>query len=367
MDAVFLGQYNIKSTLGQTDDTAVYFAEHRNTETFCAIKMIRKYQEGCNSCFFNKEIRIMKQAQHPFICRFYEAFETESALYIVMEYVNSGCLLDEIYKYGKISERDASIIFAELMLALKYLHKTCHAAHRDIKPENILLDENHNIRLIDFGLSSIHDKNSLMKTQCGSIYYAAPELILGVEYTNKVDVWSSGVLLYLMLTGGFPFKETNASVLAQKIVSQDVEFPSNISLQAKDLIMRMLTRQPRDRISVDEILEHPWVRPMKADIDSMIQGICISDSLIANEEKKYKMVMPQNKDMIRNVIIGKIYSQGIKSAFYSSQTKPHVSKSLPELKLERPGSNLCPRVRQRPKKPKIMSPSVAKSRKSVNL
>ena len=369
IDASLLRDYEIKSTLGEGEYSKVYFAIHKPTETSVSIKIIRKTSIDTMKIeyFLNKEICIMKEAVHPFICRFYEAFESDLFIYIVMEYISGGTLLDEIYKSGKMNERDASIIFSELMLAISYLHKHCHAAHRDIKAENILLDENHNIRLIDFGFSNLFSKDNLMTTQCGSIYYAAPELIVGQEYTEKIDVWSAGILLYLLVTGSFPFSDFSVTNLAQKIVYDDIVYPSHLSLQVKDLISRMLIRNPKERITVDEILSHQWVRTMEADIASMIDGICIADNMISHEQQKYKCEDFVCKDLMKNIIVGAIFKTRIKSAFYMSQTKPNSSKSQPTLALEQKYRGIItPQARRREKRAKIMPPLIRGYRKSIN-
>lgn len=187
-------------------------------------------------------------------------FETPNDIVLVMEYVPGGELYNLIERQGRMPEPEARKFFQEILSAVHYchLHKV---VHRDIKPENILLDEDTNIKISDFGLSSMLRDGEFLKTACGSPNYAAPELISGSAYCGpEVDIWSIGVVLYALLAGYLPFDEGNIPALFSKIKSASYEMPHHISPLAKDLISRMLAADPVARITAKQIQEHPWYK-----------------------------------------------------------------------------------------------------------
>ncbi|EAY21699.1 AGC family protein kinase [Trichomonas vaginalis G3] len=207
-----------------------------------------------------REIEIMKKIPYPFITDFYEVLENEDSIFIVMEYVSNGTIRNTLNESGPFSEESASIIFAQIILVLKHLQFTCNVAHRDLKTDNILFDAKGNIRVIDFGLSSTKSQTEFLRTQCGTPSYASPEMILGERYGYSCDIWSSGIVLYEMVTGHLPFEDANLSKLAQKIVFQEVEYPNNLSLGLVDLLSKLLTKDQTKRITLPEIMRHPWLK-----------------------------------------------------------------------------------------------------------
>ena len=175
-----------------------------------------------------------------------------------MEYLQGGELYDFIVQNGKLSESQARLIFQQLIHALAYCHHH-GVAHRDIKPENILLDEQNNIKLGDFGLSNYFHDGRFLKTKCGSLNYAAPELLDGKIYCGpEIDVWSAGVVLFILVTGCLPFDDDHIPALTQKIKKAEFSVPYTVSALCKDLIMRMLTSDPITRITTNQIQHHPW-------------------------------------------------------------------------------------------------------------
>lgn len=333
MDAELISDYEFQSSIGEGGFSKVYQAIHKPTGVRVAVKIIPKAEQAKdkNRIPLRNEIEALKKVHHPFICRFFDVIESDDYVYLIMECLKNGTLLDEVTK-KKLDERGAAITFAEFALALQYLHKEAHIAHRDIKLENVLLDDNHNIRIIDFGFAKETDHGNCFKTHCGSILYAAPELLLGEEYTEKVDIWSAGVMLFIMTTGSFPFYHENMSICLQKIVMSEVQFPGSLSFSLKDFLMRMLTKDPKERISIDQVLEHPWLRSYAKEIDEMIKGIYIDDNLLELEAEKYKTSEDVSDDLIKNIVRSDIYSSRTKSIFYMSQTKPMNSRSLPMLR-----------------------------------
>ena len=204
------------------------------------------------------EVKILSSFNHPHIMRVYDLIESDEGIFIVMEYLAGGELYDLILKKQRFSEPESRTYFQQLIHAIAYCH--LHGvAHRDIKPENILLDDQGQIKLGDFGLSNYFKDGIFMKTSCGSMNYAAPEIISGDIYSGpEVDIWSAGVVLFLLVTGYLPFDESNVYTLFQKIKAADFVFPSNISECCQDLISRMLNPDPVNRISLSQIHHHPW-------------------------------------------------------------------------------------------------------------
>ena len=175
-----------------------------------------------------------------------------------MEYLPGGELYDFIVQNGKLSEDQSRLIFQQLIHALDYCHHH-GVAHRDIKPENILLDEQNNIKLGDFGLSNYFHDGRFLKTRCGSLNYAAPELLDGKNYCGpEIDVWSAGVVLFILVTGCLPFDDSHVVALTKRIKRAEFTVPYTVSPLCKDLIVRMLTSDPLSRITINQIQHHPW-------------------------------------------------------------------------------------------------------------
>jgi 5'-AMP-activated protein kinase, catalytic alpha subunit len=244
-----------------------------------------------------REITIMKLCNSSQIVRLYEVIETPTDTFVVMEYLAGGELFSYIQKHRRLDENEARRFFHQIIAGIEYCHSH-GVAHRDLKPENLLLDENSNIKIADFGLSNIIEQGSLMKTSCGSAHYVAPEVISGNPYSGPgSDVWSSGVILYLMLCGFRPFEDELPSDVLQNIngafcgdvtmavfhISTDCSrtnrvswlvvfrlafsqvpsdgcyiLPSFLSESSKDLVSKILVTDPQRRLSIDGIRSHPW-------------------------------------------------------------------------------------------------------------
>lgn len=195
---------------------------------------------------------------HPHIIRLYEVIETQTDIYVVMEYVKSGELFDYIVEKGRLHEDEARRFFQQIISGVEYCHRNM-VVHRDLKPENLLLDSKCNVKIADFGLSNIMRDGHFLKTSCGSPNYAAPEVISGKLYAGpEVDVWSCGVILYALLCGTLPFDDENIPNLFKKIKGGIYTLPSHLSASARDLIPRMLVVDPMKRMTIREIHEHPW-------------------------------------------------------------------------------------------------------------
>ena len=238
-----------------------------NGETY-AIKIIDKEQMGETEVenLYN-ELKIMSLIDHPNIVRVYEYYECHGVVFIVMELMQGGELFDRIVEYEHYTEKQAAEAFRPIVDAVRYCHKL-GIVHRDLKPENLLYssnEENAMIKVSDFGFAKflIPKVQEQLFTACGTPSYVAPEIINSQGYDIKVDCWSLGVILYVMLCGFPPFYADDNDTLFRLIKESDFEFPSpywdNVSDSAKDLIKNLLVVDSHKRLTTEEILKHPWL------------------------------------------------------------------------------------------------------------
>ncbi|KAJ3496704.1 hypothetical protein NLJ89_g10446 [Agrocybe chaxingu] len=213
----------------------------------------------------SKEIRTLREAAlsmllyHPYICGMREMIVHQHHYYMVSEYVNGGQMLDYIISHGRLRERVARKFARQIGSALEYCHLN-NVVHRDLKIENILISQTGNIKIIDFGLSNLYDPIGHLSTFCGSLYFAAPELLNARVYTGpEVDVWSFGVVLYVLVCGKVPFDDQSMPALHAKIKRGLVEYPVWLSAECKHLLSRVLVTNPANRATLAEVMSHPWM------------------------------------------------------------------------------------------------------------
>ena len=214
---------------------------------------------------FSKEVRVIREAslqmllRHPYVCRMREFITHPNHHYMVFEHINGGQMLDYIISHGRLRERSARNFARQIGSALQY----CHAnsiVHRDLKIENILISKSGNIKIIDFGLSNVFKPQGHLNTFCGSLYFAAPELLNARVYTGpEVDVWSFGVVLYVLVCGKVPFDDQSMPVLHARIKRGLVDYPNWLSANCKHILSRMIDVNPHTRASLNEIVSHPWM------------------------------------------------------------------------------------------------------------
>ncbi|CAG8508634.1 14696_t:CDS:10 [Rhizophagus irregularis] len=254
-----IGQYNVLQTLGVGSFGKVKMAVHSITGHKVAMKFINRKKIANLDMVgrVKREIQYLKLLRHPHIIKLYEVITTPTDIIMVMEYAG-GELFNFIVEKGKMSEHDARRFFQQIICAVEYCHRH-KIAHRDLKPENLLLDPYQNVKIADFGLSNIMTDGEFLKTSCGSPNYAAPEVISGRLYAGpEVDVWSCGVILYVMLCGRLPFDDEYIPTLFKKINGGIYTLPPFLSPEAKSLLSSMLIVDPMKRITIQDIRQNPW-------------------------------------------------------------------------------------------------------------
>ena len=259
-----LSYYQIGRSIGHGAFGKVNLALHVLSGHIVCIKSFNKKKNVFSWNKIKNEIKIMnKLRKSNNIVKLFELFETKNHYCLVMENVVGGNLLNAINKMNKIPEELAKIIFRQLITSLQFIHSN-NIVHRDIKPDNILLDLDNTIKLCDFGVSKIIPPGQLINDSCGTPAFIAPEILLDSPYNPYMtDIWSSGVVLYAMVTGFFPFRGINETQLHENIISGIYPKPKDLSVELLDLLNQILNINPDKRISLEKILEHQWLNSNK--------------------------------------------------------------------------------------------------------
>ncbi|SCU87190.1 LAFA_0E05270g1_1 [Lachancea sp. 'fantastica'] len=283
-----LGDWDFLETVGAGSMGKVKLARHRATHELCAIKIVNR----ATKAFVHKEAhmapprtqeevlerehklekeisrdkRTIRESSlgqilyHPHICRLFEMCTMSNHFYMLFEYVSGGQLLDYIIQHGSLRERNARKFARGISSALQYLHMN-NIVHRDLKIENIMISTSGEIKIIDFGLSNMYNPKKQLHTFCGSLYFAAPELLKACPYTGpEVDVWSFGVVLYVLVCGKVPFDDENSSVLHEKIKQGRVDYPQHLSIEVISLLSKMLVVDPHKRATLKQVVNHQWMQ-----------------------------------------------------------------------------------------------------------
>ncbi len=265
--------YEIKDVLGKGKFGLVRLGIHKESGRKVAIKIInKKLVSNLDLEQVKTEVEILKIAQHPNIIRLYDVFENEKYIYIIMEFCGGGDLFGYIERRGfQLKESRAAEIIHKLSTALYYLHQY-GIIHRDLKPENILMTDEKDdadIRLLDFGLGKIIGPNEFCTEPFGTFSYAAPEVLLEKPYNFKADLWTIGVITYLLLAGFLPFDDENSEKeIARQTVYEPTPFPNaiwgNISKEGRSFVDNLLEKDPKNRMTIKQVLEHPWLQKFEA-------------------------------------------------------------------------------------------------------
>jgi 5'-AMP-activated protein kinase catalytic alpha subunit len=261
---VLMQRYELGRLLGQGTFGKVYYGRSTITNQSVAIKMIDKDKviKNDQADSIKREISIMRLVKHPNIIQLFEVMATKSKIYFVIEYAKGGELFKKVAK-GKLKEDIAHKYFKQLISAVDYCHSR-GVYHRDIKPENILLDENENLKISDFGLSALTEskrQDGLLHTTCGTPAYVAPEVIKRKGYDgSKADIWSCGVVLFVLLAGYVPFNDSNLMDMYRKISNADFKCPNWFPRNVRKLLCKMLDPNPDTRICIDNIKQCSWFK-----------------------------------------------------------------------------------------------------------
>ena len=300
-----ISQYTLGDKLGEGTFGVVYLGTHILTKERVAIKIIekRKLRNEIDKKRLEREISILKKLHHINIINLYTTIETKNQIYIIQEYASGKELFNYIIQKKKLSEKESLKYFQQIISGIEYIHKL-RICHRDLKPENIILTLNNEIKLIDFGLSNFYNKNQLLKTSCGSPLYAAPEMLKGKKYSGlKIDIWSCGIILYMMVTGNLPFNDNNEMSLYKQIINGKYFIPSFVSKKCSDLIKKMLITNPIKRINLNEIKEHSWFN--NNIYENYHYGIDLNKEIIPIDEEIINIMndMNFNKQEVRENIL----------------------------------------------------------------
>ena len=263
-----IGDYLIKDTIGQGTFGKVKLGEYMPTKEKVAIKILEKAKmtEKIDLIRAKREFEMTSKFNHINVIFISHVFETCLNYYSVMEYCEGGELFKYIIKNKRLSEKESSFYFYQIINGLEYIH-SLGIVHRDLKPENVLLTSEYLVKIIDFGLSNYFNENNniLLTTQCGSPCYASPEVIAGKNYNGyKIDIWATGIILFAMLCGYLPFEDVNSELLFRKILNCKIEYPNYISDTAKDILQKILVANPEERIDINEIKKHPFYNKGKS-------------------------------------------------------------------------------------------------------
>ncbi|KAJ6595772.1 hypothetical protein DFH09DRAFT_905778 [Mycena vulgaris] len=274
-DPKFIGPWILGECVGKGASGRVKIAKHRVTGKLAAVKILplaplvnsraslatQQAKTDKQRLGIDREITMMKLMNHPNIMRIYDVYEGAKELFLVLEYVEGGELFDFLVNRGRLPGPEALEYFKQIVYGLNYAH-TFSIIHRDLKPENILIASLSPplIKIADWGMAAFAPPSLQLETSCGSPHYASPEIVNGERYQgNATDIWSCGVILYALLTGRLPFDDKNVKVLLSKVKSGKYEMPTWIDPLAMDLLSRMLVVDVSRRITIPEILSHPWL------------------------------------------------------------------------------------------------------------
>ena len=280
-----LSEYELKGTLGKGTFSEVKLGINKYSKEKVAIKILEKTKinQANDYSKINREIHMLKTFFHMNIIKTKEIKENEKNIYIIMEYCKYGELFNHIIQRKKLSEKESSFFYYQLINGLEYIHSN-GIVHRDLKPENLLITKGSILKIIDFGLSNFFSGENLLKTPCGSPCYASPEMVSGKKYNGfYIDIWSTGIILFAMLCGFLPFDDENNSILFKKIEECKIEYPNFISKNVKSLLKRILVNDPNKRIKISEIKKHSFYLKGKEIFKKIHPELFMEEIIIPNE------------------------------------------------------------------------------------
>ena len=357
-----IGNYLIKKTLGKGTFGKVKLGIYLPKNKIVAIKIIekRKIREEDDLIRLKREFEMLTQFNHPNVVSISEIFESLEAYFTVMEFCEGGELFNYIVKNKYLSEEKSAFFYYQLISGLEYIH-SLGIVHRDLKPENLLLTHDYILKIIDFGLSNYFkdDQLQLLETPCGSPCYASPEMLSGKNYDGfKIDIWATGIILFAMLCGYLPFDDKNNTILFKKILECKINFPKGLSYEAKDLLRRILVKNPINRITIKEIKKHPFYLKGKSifeknftiyqitgeDIDDSEDSSFFFDFKIMNEKNNINNSLYYDMTKKSQILLNKLFKDELffcpnlkkrKSSyeFYDIKSKNEPTEDIKKKKL----------------------------------
>ena len=301
-----IDNYTLENDIGEGNFGKVKLCIFKKTGEKFAIKILNKKRiETMMKDKIFKENKIITKFNHLNIISVFEIIEDLSNIYIIMEYCQNGELFDYIISHQKLTEEECSIFFYQLIKGVEHIH-SLNFAHRDLKPENILLTEQNILKIIDFGLShEFHEESDLLNTKCGSPSYASPEILIGEPYDGfKSDIWSCGIILFAMATGYLPFEGDNNKILFKNILECKPEIPDFLGSEIKYLLSKILTKNPKERITIKEIKKSDFYLKGKKLFNKKYKN-CLNLNIYKNkragENKNEKIIekeLNNNKDEV---------------------------------------------------------------------
>ena len=322
-----ISDFQISKELGAGSFGHVYLVSHKITKAQYAIKAIDKRDKNNQSekPYFRREIEVMYKIHHPNVVKLYGHFEDNNYCYFIMEYIAKGNIFELIPHDNKkrLNAKVVASLMKDVISAVYYLHHMKPIIiHRDIKPENVLLGDGLVAKLTDFGWSNYMQEDEKRQTVCGTPIYLAPEIIKEDGHDEKVDIWCIGVLLFELITGNVPFQGNDIDSLKENILHLRIAWPKDINIDAKNLIKKILKLDPNSRISLEEMLKHPFfTKHFPNALDCLIkpedQGECktfiISKDNPNNWEpfvKKVEKIKDNNNEIEKEAINKKQKSRG---------------------------------------------------------
>lgn len=337
-----VGNYELGEVLGEGSYgkyvlDRVRTARHTQTGEQFAIKILEKRKVKQDNLIENlrHEILIMKRIRHENVVRLYEVLSSHSKIYLVLELITGGELFDRLKLEGPLDEYEARRIFQQIISAVAFCGGH-NIAHRDLKLENVLLDAEGRVKISDFGLSGLFSLESqqitLMHTTCGTVNYLAPEIFSNQGYDgHNADIWSCGVILYALLTGRLPFEDDKVSKLIEKIVSATFDLPKSISHQAQELLRLLLNPDPRTRISIAKIKEHPWfaigyIEPVGDYVQEVgeLQSVSSSVETMLGEDRPRNMNGFELVNFAAGILMNQMFCSGEPETHFATKAPPPV-------------------------------------------
>ena len=297
----YIGPYETIKKLKDANNSKVYLGSSKYTGEKVIIKAIKKdtLNELNDLILISKQIQNLKILKHRNIVSLYEVYESPKYFYLVTEYLSGKDLIEKIILKKRINEEDAQRIFYQLLDALIYMHKM-NICHRNIRTEHILFDLNNRPKLIGFSYSTLYEKDTNISGMFGSLCYSCPEIIQDEEYSPELaDVWSLGIVLYVMICGYLPFSDENEEKNKNLILNGKVDYPKEISNKLKDLLRHMLDINPNKRYNFNKILKHPWLKNYN---EKFMSGGCNMCKMIYPVDEKIINIMAEYYNFDKNIV-----------------------------------------------------------------